>query len=141
MTFELSNILLSLGTSSIVIVLKEKHSLVNYKATNYNNARMFSLLNNSFQSRMHCVKSVQIRSFFLVRIFPHSDWIRKDTLYLSVFGLNAGKTDQKKLRIWTLFTQWWSMFSEKGSKFSNFGNLRLIKAFEKKPFSSIAASS
>ena len=64
MTFELSNILLSLGTSSIVIVLKEKHSLVNYKATNYNNARIFSLLNNSFQSRMHCVKSVQIRSFF-----------------------------------------------------------------------------
>ena len=24
----------------------------------------------------HCVKSVQIQSFFLVHIFPHSDWIR-----------------------------------------------------------------
>ena len=37
--------------------------------------------------------------FFLVRIFPHSDWIRRDTEYLS---------------IWTLFTQcvcWW--FGEK----------------------------
>ena len=28
---------------------------------------------------------------FLVRIFPHSDWIRRDTKYLSVFSLNAGK--------------------------------------------------
>ena len=42
----------------------------------------------------HCVKSVQIRSFFLVRVFLHSDWIRTDTEY----------TDHKKLRIWTLFT-------------------------------------
>ena len=31
--------------------------------------------------------------FFLVRIFPHSDWIRRDT-------------DQKKLRICTFFTRW-----------------------------------
>ena len=29
--------------------------------------------------------------FFLVRIFPHSDWIRTDTPYLSVFSPNAGK--------------------------------------------------
>ena len=28
---------------------------------------------------VHCVKSVQIRSF-LVRIFPQSDWIRRDTV-------------------------------------------------------------
>ena len=28
---------------------------------------------------------------FLVRIFPLSDWIRKDTSYLSVFSPNAGK--------------------------------------------------
>ena len=26
--------------------------------------------------------------------------------YFPVFGLNTGKYDQKKLRIWTLFTQW-----------------------------------
>ena len=31
--------------------------------------------------------------FFLARIFPHSDWIWENT-------------DQKKLRIWTLFTRW-----------------------------------
>ena len=26
-----------------------------------------------------------------VRIFPHSDWIRRDTEYLSVFSPNSGK--------------------------------------------------
>ena len=29
--------------------------------------------------------------FFLVRIFQHWDWIRRDTPYLSVFSPNAGK--------------------------------------------------
>ena len=29
--------------------------------------------------------------FFLVRIFPHSDWIRRDTSYLSVFSPSAEK--------------------------------------------------
>ena len=55
---------------------------------------------------VHCMKCVQIRSFFLVRIFPHSDWIRRDTKYHSVFSPNAGNYGPKKLRIWTLFTQW-----------------------------------
>ena len=43
--------------------------------------------------------------FFLVRMFPLSDWIQRDTSYLSVFSLNAGKYGPKKLRIWTFFTQ------------------------------------
>ena len=34
--------------------------------------------------------------FFLVRIFPHSDWIRRDTEYLSVFSPNAGKYGPEK---------------------------------------------
>ena len=42
---------------------------------------------------IHCVKSVQIRSFFLVRIFLCLDWIQQSM-------------DQKKLRIWTHFSQW-----------------------------------
>ena len=29
--------------------------------------------------------------FFLVRIFPHSELVRRDTEYLSVFSPNAGK--------------------------------------------------
>ena len=36
------------------------------------------------------------RGFFLVRIFPHSDWIRRLTPYLSVFSLNAGKYGPEK---------------------------------------------
>ena len=35
----------------------------------------------------------------LVRIFPHSDWIQKDTEYLSVFSPNTGKYVPEKLRI------------------------------------------
>ena len=37
--------------------------------------------------------------FFLVCIFPHSDWIRRDTSYFSVFSPNVENTDKKKLRI------------------------------------------
>ena len=32
----------------------------------------------------------------LVRVFPHSDWIRRDTSYLSVFSANAGKYGPEK---------------------------------------------
>ena len=42
---------------------------------------------------------------FLVRIFPHSDWIRRNTTYLSIFSPNTGKYGPEKLRIRTLFTQ------------------------------------
>ena len=64
------------------------------------------------------------KEFFLVRIFPQLDWIRRDTPlqrdtpYLSVFSPNAGKYGPEKLRTWTLFTQcllpiWWvKVFSE-----------------------------
>ena len=34
--------------------------------------------------------------YFLVCIFPHSDWIRGDTEYLSVFRPNAGKYGPEK---------------------------------------------
>ena len=42
----------------------------------------------------HCVKSVRIQSYsglHFSHIFPHSDWIRSDTEYLSVFSSNAAK--------------------------------------------------
>ena len=41
----------------------------------------------------------------LVRIFPHLDWIRRDTEYFSVFSPNVGKCGPELLRIRTLFTQ------------------------------------
>ena len=79
---------------------------------------------------IHCLKSVQIRSFFLVHIFLYWDWIRRFTIQSeykkirtrknSVYGhfshgdllckfpywvRTQENTDQIKLRIWTIFTQ------------------------------------
>ena len=42
----------------------------------------------------------------LVRIFPHFNWIRRDTPYLFVFSPNTGKYGPENLRMRTLFTQW-----------------------------------
>ena len=43
---------------------------------------------------------------FLVRISPHSDWIRRDKEYCSVYSPNAGICVPEKLWIRTLFTQY-----------------------------------
>ena len=43
----------------------------------------------------------------MVRIFPHLECIQRDTEYLSIFSLNAGKYGEEKLQIRTLFT--WCM--------------------------------
>ena len=43
---------------------------------------------------------------FLVPIFQHLDWIRRDTPYLSVFSPNAGKHKPEKLRIGIHLTLW-----------------------------------
>ena len=51
----------------------------------------------------------------MVRIFPHSDWIRTDMGYLSIFNLNAGKEGPEKLQIWILFTQCQAAYN-KGNK-------------------------
>ena len=50
---------------------------------------------------------VSVFGDLLIRIFPHSDWIRRDTPYLSIFSPNAGKYRLEKLRIRTLSTQWY----------------------------------
>ena len=42
----------------------------------------------------HCIKSVRIRSYsglYFSCIFPHSDWIQRETEYLSVFSPKAEK--------------------------------------------------
>ena len=47
--------------------------------------------------KLHCVKSVRIRSYsgpHFPLVFPHSHWIRRDTEYLSVFSPNAGKCEK-----------------------------------------------
>ena len=43
-------------------------------------------LNFSQKLREKCPNT----EFFLIRIFPHLDWIRRDNPYLSVFSPNAG---------------------------------------------------
>ena len=57
---------------------------------------------------MHCVKGFQIRSFF----WPVFSGIRTkygEILRISLYLVRIQKnTDQKKLRLWTLFTQCWS---------------------------------
>ena len=58
---------------------------------------------------------VSIFGVFLVRIFPHSVWMRRVTPYLSVFSPNPGKYGPEKLRIRTLFTQ---CFFNKDSHFT-----------------------
>ena len=49
---------------------------------------------------------VSVFGVILVRIFPHSDWIRGDMVYLSVFSPNEGKCGPEWLRIRALFTLW-----------------------------------
>ena len=48
---------------------------------------------------------VSVFGVILARIFPHSDWLRRDTEYLSVFSPNVGKCVQEWLQIRALFTQ------------------------------------
>ena len=47
-----------------------------------------------------------VLGFFLVHIFPRSDWIRTDTKYISRFSPSAGKYGSEKLQIRKFFTQW-----------------------------------
>ena len=56
---------------------------------------------------------VSVFGVFLVRNFLHSDWIRRGTVYLSVFSLNARKYGPEKLRIRALFTKCdvWRLYS------------------------------
>ena len=48
---------------------------------------------------------VSVCEVFLVCISLHLDWIRRNTLYFSVFSPNVGKYEPEKIRIRTVFTQ------------------------------------
>ena len=66
---------------------------------------------NKYHTRpSHCLKG-SLFGVFLVRIFPHFDWIWRDTEYLSVFSLNSEKYGPEKLWIHALFTQWLFWYS------------------------------
>ena len=59
----------------------------------------------TYRNAYHCMKSVQIRSFFWSVVScirtEYGDILRKSPYSLRM----QESTDQKKLRIWTLFTQ------------------------------------
>ena len=49
----------------------------------------FQVLSNSGESSLiNTAWKVSVFGVFQVRIFSHSDWIRRDNQYLSIFGLN-----------------------------------------------------
>ena len=60
--------------------------------------------------------------FFLVRIFSTSDWIRRDTEYLSVFSPNLGKYGTEKTPHLDIFTQWYHVY------FFNYGNKYTLRS-------------
>ena len=62
-------------------------------------------LMRSNQFQLVTTWKMSVFGVFLVRIFPHSDWIRTDMEHLFAFTPNAGKYGPKKLRIRTLFMQ------------------------------------
>ena len=63
-------------------------TLISFFFLNYVN--LFLLTVNKYIIRITVWKCPNTE-FFLVCIFPHSDWIRRDTSYLSVFSPNAEK--------------------------------------------------
>ena len=66
---------------------------------------------------------------FLVHIFPYSDWIQRDTEYLSVLCPNAGKHGQGKLQIRTIFTQseYRKSLHETRKRVKSFSGLRFVE--------------
>ena len=67
-----------------------------------------------FRSMFSCIQTEcgeilwkkPVSEFSFVGIFPHLDWIQRDTKYLSIFSPNAGRYKPENLWIRTLFTQW-----------------------------------
>ena len=81
-----------------LLVIENSIKLIQESTLNVNIfqiAENISMNEHHYWNVFNCVKSVQLE-FFLVRFFLYSDWIQKNT-------------DQKKLRIWTLFTQCWNV--------------------------------
>ena len=70
-----------------------EHQMFKDKPTPLLAIKMWNFYTTLMQ-QLHCVKRVRIRSYSGLQfslIFPHSDWIRRNTEYLSVFSPNAGK--------------------------------------------------
>ena len=64
------------------------------KVWNFNKISNLLLLNCAIKKALR--EKCPNKEFFLVRIFLHSDWIRRDTEYISVFSPNTGKYGPEK---------------------------------------------
>ena len=84
--------------TSQIRLIKSPFVLLEFWVNHESEIRMNKKLNTAWK--------VSVYGVFLVRIFPHSDWIWRDTPYLTVCSPNAGKCKPEILRIRTLFTQW-----------------------------------
>ena len=82
------------------------YSLMDHHIHLYLKKMLISFIRAKSFAATNTAWKVSVCRVFAVRIFPHSDWIRRDTPYLSVFSPNAGKYKPEKLRIRTLFTQY-----------------------------------
>ena len=51
---------------------------------------------NTLKYEKHTAWKISKYGVFLARIFPHSDWIRRGTQYLSIFSPNLGKYGPEK---------------------------------------------
>ena len=91
------------------------------------------------QKDIHCAKNVQIQSFlwsvfsciwtecrdllrkcpntefFLVRVFPYFDWMRRFTEKISAFSRNRGKHGPAKTPYLGIVSYLWKLFSRKAS--------------------------
>ena len=61
-----------------------------------NKSTLLSYQTDCFLTSKRLREKCQNTDFFLVRIFPYSDWIRRDAPYLFVFNQNAGKYKPEK---------------------------------------------
>ena len=72
---------------------------------------------------------VSVFGVFLVYIFPHFDWIWRDTLYLSVFSPNAGKYGPERPWIWILFTQWFPIAKMQNNRYKGLKKVLITEAY------------
>ena len=69
-------------------------------------SRIISYGDSCFRLHLHCMKGVHIRSYISGPYFPAFGLNTERYLRISPYSVRVRKnTDQKKLRIWTLFTQ------------------------------------
>ena len=89
------------------ITLKHIFSIWSCWKQNINHVKYYKQENLFWNNQVYTLaEKCSNTELILVRIFPHSDWIRRDTKYSVRMWEN---TDQKQLHISTLFMQWYSM--------------------------------